>query len=187
MSENQKNLHKADAALKQFETEMDPERLREAYLALENVIVVEERDSARRSSLRRDSLDLWLHMLDLIDRFLDPQFDPNDVPELRVQPPPDSDGKTYPAGSDPTLIKDPQSRAKYEKAIAANLAKANNYRLQINLRRLNQSIPERAESFIHKSYASTPEDQKELRSAIDKIIKNPARKAYLFKLFTPTS
>jgi hypothetical protein len=187
MTENQNNLNRAHSAIKEFRAEMEPERLREAYMALENVVPSQEHDAGTREAVRKDCLYLWLRILDVIDHLLDPKFDPNDVPELTVQPPPNSDGTAYPAGADPSLIKDPQARARYEKAIEANRVKARNRRLQFGLRRLNQSVPERAESFIRNWYTTSANDQRELRLAIDEVIKNRVRRAGLLKLLTPTT
>ncbi len=186
MQDNEKYLNAAQARAKEFEAEREPERLREAYMALENVILAQEHDPKTRGQLRTDSLSLWLHLLQLLDRFLDPNFNPEDVPEKLVQPPPTSGGIVLRPGADPALIDDPKVRAEYEKAIAANRAKADHYRLQINLRRLEERIPPRAEAFIRNSYTSAPGDQEELQTAIDGIMKNPQRKARLLKLLTPS-
>ena len=182
MSENEKYLKEAHAHTKEFEAQLEPERLRESSMALENVILAHEHDPKSRAQLRTDCLSLWLHVLQFLDRFLDPNFDPADVPTKLVQPPRTLGGVVYPPGADPAKIDDPNARAEYEKAIAANRAKADRYRLQTGLRRLNESIPPRAEAFIRNSYTSERHDQKELRTAIDTIIKDPRRKADLLKL-----
>jgi hypothetical protein len=185
MKDNEKYLTEAQARVKEFEVELEPELLREAYMDLENVILLQA-DEQTHPLLRARSLSLWLHLLQLLDRFLDPKFNPDDVPQTGVQPPPTSKGIAYPAGADPALIDNPRARAEYEKAIAANRAKANHYRLQIILRRLNERIPPRAEAFIRNSYTSAPGDQEELRTAIEEIIKDPQRKGGLLKLLTPS-
>jgi hypothetical protein len=185
MTENQKYLEEARQRARAFEAEMEPERLREAYMALENVRVVEEHDPKLRAHVRSNSLSLWLHLLQLLDRSVDPGFNSQDVPTKLVQPPPTRGGVAYSPGADPALIDDPNARAEYEKAIAANRKKSENYRLQVHLRPLNERISERAEAFIRSSYASSKRDQEELRNAIDKIIKDPHRKASLQVLLDP--
>lgn len=184
MTDNQKYLNEAQARVKEFEAELEPERLREAYMALEDVILVQETDPKSRARLRTNALSLWLHLLQLLDRFLDPKFNPEDVPEMLVQPPPTTGDVVYPPGADPALIDDPKARAEYEKAIAANRAKADHYRLQINLRRLDERITPRAEAFIRNFYTPAAIDQKELQTAIDEIIRDPRRKAGLLKLLS---
>jgi hypothetical protein len=186
MQQNQKYLEEAQAHAKKFEAELESERLREAAMALENVLLVQEHDPRTRAQLRTDCLTLWLQLLQLLDRFLDPNFNPEDVPTKLVQPPPTSGGVAYAPGADPALIDDPRARAEYEKAIANNRTKANHYRLQITLRRLEERIPPRAEAFIRNSYTPAPGDQEELKAAIDGIMQNPQRKAGLLKLLTPS-
>src|SRR5207253_830012 len=105
-----------------------------------------------------------------------------DVPTKLVQPPPTSEGVVYPPGADPDLIDDPKAREQYEKAIAANRAKIRNYRMQTYLGRLKEPIPLGAEVFIRHSYTLAASDQMELKTAIDKIIKDPRRKSDLLKL-----
>jgi hypothetical protein len=184
MTENQKYLVEALGHVAEFEAEQESELLREAYMALENVLLVQEHDPSTRAKLRAGCLSLWLNLLRLLDRYLDPDFNPEDVPVNLVQPPPTLEGVVYPPGADPALIDDPKARAAYEKAIAANRAKANHYRLQIGLRRLNERIPPRVEAFVRDSYTSGLGDQEELRTAIEMIIKDPDRKAGLLKLLT---
>jgi hypothetical protein len=128
---------------------------------------------------------MWLSLVAALDRHLDPKFNPNDLPELKVQPPPTSKGVMYPPGVDPAVIDDPKARAEYEKALAARQPKADQYRLQIRLRRLNEDIPQRAVAFIRKNYSSGSPDQEVVRTAIDKIIRNPERKAELLKSLQP--
>jgi len=185
MTQGQEHLKKAQAHVAKFEAEREPERLREAYMALENVSLAEERDPRTRDQLRMDCLSLWLYLLELLDRFLDPNFDPKDVPQRLVQPPPTRGDVVYPPGADPALIDDPTARAQYERAITSNREKTIRYRLQIQLGRLQEQIPPRAEKFIHNSYTSVPRDQAELRAAIDANITNPVHRASLLKVLEP--
>lgn len=186
MTDNQKYLDEALARAKEFDLEMEPERLRQAYMALESVSLPAEPDPAARARLRESVLASWLRLIHTLDRLLDPEFDPNDVPELHVQPPPVPGGIVLLPGADPALIPDPVARAKYEEAIAANRAKAVKYRLQVHLRRLDENIPPRAEAFIRGAYSPEPHDQTELRVAIEQAITHPPRKAALLRLLSPS-
>ena len=186
MNENQKYLKEAGELAKQFEEKPEPELLKQASLALENVLLLEEDQPNTRDRLRADALYLWLQLIQLLDRFLDPNFNPEDVPELAIQPPPTSKGVVYPPGADPALIDDPKARAEYKKAIADNEAKTAHYNLQTKLRRLDERIMPRAEDFIRNFYTPAPGDQTELKTAIDKTIKSHRRKADLLKLLTPS-
>jgi hypothetical protein len=181
MTNNEKYLKDTQAHAKDFEVGLEPERLREAYMALENVILAQEPDTNARIQLRATVLSSWLYLLQILDRFLDPNFNPNDVPEKFVQPPPLMGGVLLRPGADPALIDDPVARAEYEKAIAANRVKAEKYRLQVHLHRLDEQIPQRAEAFICNSYTFAPSDRDEVKAQILKMIKNPLRQAVLLK------
>lgn len=182
MADNEKYLKEAQIKIREFETEKEAERLREAYMTLENVYLAQEYNPQIRARLRSDCLSLWLTLLQILDQNLDPKFNPDDVPQNIVQPPPLPDGTVLRPGADPAKIADPQARAEYEKAIAENRAKADNYRLQTELRRLDEQIPPRAEEFIKNSYTSADADQEELKRVVNEIIQKPERKAELSKL-----
>lgn len=181
MTDNEKLLKEAQARAIAFEAELDPERLRESYLALENVILGQEHNTGARTRLRAAALSMWLRLLQVLDRYLDPGFDPEETPEDLVQPPPIPGGAVLRPGAAPASIGDPQARAEYEEAIAANRAKAQHYRLQIKLRRLDERIYARAEAFIRGSFSFAPEDRQEASAAILKSINNPQRQARLLK------
>lgn len=187
VSHNREFLAQARARVQQFHAEQEPERLREAYQALENIILADERDPQARLALRADTLSAWLGLLRLLDDRLDPAFDPSDVPEHLVQPPPNADGVVYPPGADPKLIDDPEARARYEQAIAANRAKAEHYRLQIHFGRLDERLTPRVAEFIRGAYTASPADRRELTAAIDAQIVAPARRAALLRLASATT
>lgn len=134
-----------------------------------------------RKALRADCLKLWLHLLALLDQRLDQRFDPEDTPDLQVQPPDTADGTSYPPGADPALIEDPVARAAYQQAIRDNQVKIDRYGQQVRLHRLSERIEPRAESFIRHSYTFAPSDREEARAAILATIKSPRRQAILLK------
>jgi len=182
MTENEKYIKEARKKISAFEKENEAERLREASMALENVVLEQEYNVKIRHRLRRECLTLWLDSVRIIDHNLDPEFKADDIPPRLVQPPPTSDGTAYAPGADPALIDEPKARKEYEKARADNQAKIVKYRRQTQLRRLNERIPPRAEEFIRKSFTSFSNDQNELKTAVDAKIENPARKAEMLKL-----
>jgi hypothetical protein len=181
MADNEKYLDQARERAKTFEAELEPERLREAYMALENVRLVVENDPKVRYKLRAECLIEWLGLLRLLDRFLDPGFNPRDVPPRLIQPPPTKAGVIYPPGADPALIDDPKARSEYERAIQANQAKIESHRLQTHLSRLNETLFSRAADFIRSSYTASKRDQEEVRRAVEKHIENSRRKAALLE------
>lgn len=185
MTQNETYLDEFRTNAEEFQNTREPEHLREAYAALENVSLAEEQNPKTRSKLRKNTLSLWLGLLQILDDHLDAKFDPEDGPELLVEPPAIPGGVILRPGADPAKIKDPTLRAQYERAIAANRAKANNYRLQIHLGRLDERITPRAEEFIRNSYTKDPEDQEELKTGIETTIKDPKRKESLLKLLAP--
>ena len=186
MTENEKFIKEAEEKIEAFKSEKEPERLRESSMALENIVLAKEHNTEIRKKMRSKSLNLWLTLLQILDKNLDPNFDSEDIPMRSIVPPPTSNGAAYPAGADPALIDDPKARAEYEKAIAENRKKTENYRLQIQLGRLNEKIPPRAENFIRNSFNDSMEDQEELRTAIEAKIEKPERKADLLKLLEPS-
>lgn len=179
MTGNQKQLKEVAARAKAFETEREPERLREAFLALDDVVLAQEADPEERALLRAAVLGWWLQLLQTLDEHLDPAFDPKDKPQVLVEPPPTSSGAVLRPGADPALIDDPAARAAYEKAIAENRKKAERYRMNVHLGRLNQQVTPRSEVFIRSAYTKSVADQAEVRAAVEKTIENPARKAAL--------
>jgi hypothetical protein len=182
MTTNQTRLDETDARIQQFDAELEPERLREAYMALENVDLSQEHDAASRARVRASALSAWLRLLHVLDRYLDPAFDPDEAVERNVQPPPLPDGTLLQPNADPARIPDPAARAAYEKALADNRAKAERHRLQVYLHRLDERIPPRAEGFLRGAYTADPRDQAELRAAIDQLVTDPKRKAWLLKI-----
>lgn len=182
MEANERHLAVAQTNVNEFEVHLGPERLREAYVALENIYLEEETDHEARRVVRRNTLYLWLQVVQHLDRYQEPNFNPKDVPELLVQPPPTRAGVVFPPGADPALIDNPDARAEYENAIAANRSKAERYNFQTELRLVDEEVTPRVKTFIRNSYTSVPADQEELRNAILEIIKNTRRKAELKQL-----
>jgi hypothetical protein len=182
MTDNQNAFEAAGSLMVAFEKEQEPERLREAYMALENVMIAAEPDPAARAALRRRCLAAWLHLLALLDRFRDPKFRAEDVPEKLVSPPAGPGDVILRPGVDPAKIADAEQRRAYEAAIAANRAKAAHYREQIGLGYLEKEIPVRAEAFIRKFYTLASGDKEELRQTIEETTANRARKEQLLEL-----
>jgi hypothetical protein len=138
-----------------------------------------------RAKTQKECLALWLVLLQTVDEKLDPNFDPSDMPVMRVVPPPIPGGGAPPPGADPSVIPDPKLRAEYQKAILANREKANDYRLQTRLRALNERITLRAESFLRENFAGEVAARKEANEAIENTIKNAHRKKRLQEILTP--
>jgi hypothetical protein len=173
MTDNESHLQVARAQVEAFESEMEPERLRQAYQALENVVLPKGATSQSSIELRRLVLSRWLELLQVLERHADSSFDPADVPSRLVQPPPTTTGILYPPGADPGLIDAPRARTEYEQAIAANRTKVERYRLQTYLHRLEEPITERVEEFISNAYTFRPADRQEVKAAVMDTIRSP--------------
>ncbi len=176
---NQEQLKAASVYAKKFEKTQETEFLKESSRALENVVLDLENNLKDRKNIRKKTLCQWLRLLNLIDCFIYPDFNADDVLELLVQPPPSSElgGVVLRPGADPSQIDDPKARAEYKKAIADNKNKTVYYTFQIKLHRLDKDITFLSEKFIHDHYTLALEDQEELKKAIKKTIKNAKRKA----------
>lgn len=122
---------------------------------------------------RRAKLELWLKAIDLIDRTKDPAFNPEDVPQLNVAPPP---GSTISAGASPGAIQDPRLRHEYEQAIKRNAEKAERYNLQDGLRKLDSLWTESIRVYIVGQYNAEPQDVSEIRTLIDEQVSTDPRK-----------
>jgi len=96
----------------------------------------------------KDKLSLLFAIFGALDVEIAPDFDPNEVPELTVEPPPESG---LPAGVAPASIKDPKVRKVYEDSLAANSLKNQRYRYQYALTQEDL----RAEAEIESIIAST--------------------------------
>jgi hypothetical protein len=104
-------------------------------------------------------LSLWQRMRNEID----PNFDPEDRPLLNV-PAPVGTGVT--AGSDPATVADPAKRAKYQRAIQENRAKAKAYNLQAQLRTTIRVLEPHLKGYLIAAYAKEPANITELEGLL---------------------
>jgi hypothetical protein len=176
LMENQ--IQQVAAALAEFEKTKSLERLESAIQTLDGLDLPQPSDTAARQRAGR----LWLAVLEAIDRNLDPKFDPKDVPAANVVPP-TFKGITYPSGVDPTAIPDPAARAEYEAALNKNKEKADRYRFQNKLRRLDSRATAAAQTFFKRFYTTSAADQKEFDELLEKARPSPARAQKLKAIF----
>jgi len=181
MTDNEKRLMEASALIKAFEEEQEPERLREAALELEDVNLRNVHNAQIRHKQRSDCLELWLTILQTIDKHMDSSFNPEDVPQMSVMPPQTKSGIQYPPGAAPAVVDDPQARQDYEKAIKANQEKQQSYLMQTQLHDLNEQLTSKVDAFLRTAYMMTTVERDELRTTIDRIIENQSRKESLYR------
>ena len=132
--------------------------------------------------LRRAQLDAWLKLLDRVEKSIDPAFDPEDVPQINVAPPP---GAHVRAGADPKSIKDPKVRQEYEVLIEKNREKAENYRLQKTLRNRKSRWTHECVLFVGNSFSDAKEDRGEVEKAVQEHLSNPKAKTEILAVAWP--
>lgn len=174
ITDNEKRLANATELIRLFETEREPERLRESSIELENVDLRRVNDKKVREDQRGRCLALWLTLVRSVDRNLDPSYDPDDSPPLKVDPPPLKDGTKLWPGADPKLIDDPKAREEYEKAIVANRERQEKVLFQSQLHELDQPLFDKAIAFIRRNYAENERDS--VKVTIEKTIESESRK-----------
>jgi hypothetical protein len=176
---------RAAAQLAEFEQKKNPQSLQAAADLLEGVDLDKEPDATKRLTLRRETLETWLKLIALIDKNLDPGFDPDDVPSVSVTPPPSAAGVAYPSGIAPADIPDPEVRRQYEGMRKQNQDKAQRYNLQDKLRRLDKKLTPKSERFVRLFYTTVTGDQRELSELVGNLIPNQDRAAALRRAAAP--
>jgi hypothetical protein len=157
---------RAAAKIAEFEEKKETVPLQAASELLAEVNLAKEPDPMKRLLLRREALETWLALVAAIDKNLDPSFNPQDVPSVKISPP-------VSGGADP------QSRQQYEQATQQNREKAQRYMLQTKLRRLDEMVTPRVERYVRLSYTTVPGDQREVAETVKKLIENPQRASAL--------
>lgn len=149
--------------------------------------LIENMNGSKRSDLRQfraarlRKLNLWLAVLNHIDKETDPHFNPADVPFLTV-PPPSIPGVVLDSGISPKDIKDPQARRRCEEAIEQNRKKTQRYNYQYDLMKMNEKLSRKVEAYILSSYSGSPDDVREVTESVDKYLQNEKRRTRLKKL-----
>ncbi|WP_148040978.1 hypothetical protein [Montanilutibacter psychrotolerans] len=177
MTDNENYLLAAQLRAGEFRTSRDPELLVLAYRAISQVVPSDESAPDTKAAIQTKALHAWLGLLDLVDRNIDPNFDPNQRVFRQVSPPEQGDVVLMP-GADPSLITDPVARKKYEEDIAANDEKLANIRRQTILRRIESDLAEGAVGAICSHYRAM-RSKDALRNAVNELISAPERKTTL--------
>ncbi len=133
-------------------------------------------------SLAKDKLSLWFAIFNALDAEIAIDFNPDEVPELTVEPPPESG---LPAGVSPASIKDPTVRKAYENALTANGLKNQRYRYQYALSQENLRAESEVEKFIASATASDPAHVPILQDRLAHAKLQPQRMAKLHALLVP--
>jgi hypothetical protein len=144
-----------------FEDERDPALLHEALDAIE----VAERDiPSEDTAARKQALSRWLAFVSALDRNIDPNWNPKNVPVTGATPP-ESHGIVYPSGEvDPSTIPDPAARARYEQALKASKDYAVDYGIQMQLHGIDERAMRLIGRLVAERYNNSAEDRKQLEA-----------------------
>jgi len=167
MTNNQNYLKKVQELIKKFDEDKDTEHLGNACIELQKVRPGKETNLHHLAEIRLAGLLQWLSLLQEIDANMQPGFDINKGVSMKV-----------PMRRD---VSD-EDRAK---AVEANDKEVDNFHLQLQLIRLSNHIAPLAKTYVHRNYTGLPTDQLELKTSIEKILKNPARREDFMKLLVP--
>jgi hypothetical protein len=140
-----------------FERAHDTQDLKAALNIIETEVPAADAGHDQRLSAVRQ----WLRLLTALDRQGDPAWDADDVPQVSITPRP-SGGVTYPSGIRPADIPDPAVRAEYEQALREAADKAERYRFQLELRRIDERAMAGLARFLAGAYSGPEASRDEL-------------------------
>lgn len=157
-----------------FESERQTAFLQEALEAIGSA----GQEAAVDKAAPKRQLSRWVRFFEALDQHIDPEWDANQVPETGIIPPP-TDGKAYFSGVDPSAIADPAARAQYEEALAASQDDADRYRIQLELRRIDERSMRQLREWLGKKYAGSAALHKEFTDALSGARMSTGRKERL--------
>jgi hypothetical protein len=155
-----------------FQNEQEPALVQEA---LEMIEAVEQGGLTGDKAARKRGLSRWLFFYAALDQYIDPQWDPEEVPTTGVIPPP-SHGVVYPSGVDPSVIADPAARVQYEQELKVSKDYAEWYRVQLLLRRICERATAVVGRLLTERYTNSEEDRQEIEGLLAASPMNDARK-----------
>ena len=146
-----------------FEKERQPALVQEALetieASLKDVPFVDK-------SARKLGLTHWLRFFEALDRNVDAQWNPKDLPAKGVPPPSSYRGVVYPSGEvDPSLITDPAERARYLQALKDSKDNEERFNIQLQLRRIDERAMANVEKLLAETYTASA-DQQELEKLL---------------------
>ena len=128
-------------------------------------------------NIRELKTKLWLQLLDQVDQTRNLNFDFNNHanwPFANIAP----SGFRYNSGVDPAVIKEPEIRRGYEKAIDENNAIAARLDFERQLKRQDEELTATAIQYFNSAYQKTFDDANELVGHLD-VVKDSKHKAEL--------
>jgi len=172
-------IDQATAKLSEFEKAKSIDQLQQAVEAMERVLHPGAATATGVAAARQQQARMWLRLLAAMEQSLDPKFDPDDVPEVKAIPPLSREGEQLHAMADARAIRDPAARAQHEKILKTNREKAERYRFQTRLRRIEPHIWADVEGYFGRFYTSSRADRKEVDGLLKSVTLSAARKEKL--------
>lgn len=175
---------KVIGTLSRYDQSRDPALLRDAsdQVSQQDGSAPPDPEQARR--IGQDRIALWLEVFSRFKRDLDPGFDPDNAPTLRVMPPLVGNMQ-LPPGVPPSSIPDPELRRKYEQDIAGNRDRIRDFAAQNKLHEAHVAVLERAAESIRDAHATLGLSGQEIRSALAKGDVLPGDRNALFQAAQP--
>ncbi len=167
MTNNLNYIKKTQSFIKEFEKELDPEKLGEACIELQKVNLKKEHDLRIIIQVRAAALVQWLNLIEMLDEHIEPSFDVSAGVSMKLLSGNKDDGRTS---------------AERDKAAEDHNKKIRNYNMQVSLARIDHQVTPHAKTFIRKNYTGLPSDQLELKTAIEKGLKKTTRVEDFLKL-----
>jgi hypothetical protein len=165
-----------------FETERNPELL---YLALHEVEVVQRNAEPENRDACKRVLSLLLTFLAALDQHIDPRWDPQRQPAAGVPPPvPDLPVKVD-GELDPAAIADPVIRARYEQELRTNAEDWARYKVQFQLRRVEERAVDDLELLAENCFMGSSADRQEFAELTNASSLGKGRSKKLRKLLRP--
>lgn len=168
-------IKRAAGELEKYRKNHDNQQFEKAVEHLEEVDVLSLKQIGEREAARRELLQAWCTVINLIDKVKDPKFDPDDAPLLNPLPPLDASGEIPPRSASA------EAQKKYETAIAANEAKKLQRRTQFLVRQLEERALESTQRLLERLYTKSAADHKEIAAVFTAAKLPQARQAELMR------
>jgi len=161
--------------LEKFANSRDCDELDRIHAIIESLWDGNRQKGVSWKNRRCLKLQSWLLSLDVLEKSIDKDFNADDVPEENIAPPL-VEGAVLDSGIRPDAIKDPKVREQYKLAIKANDVKAERYRFQNKLRKLDRDWSSNVSTFIKNHYSSQSQDINEVNTLIDKFLSSTLKR-----------
>lgn len=133
------------------------------------------------AKMRKEQLKLWLHAWQRLEKTIDKNWNPDDVPEMDLK---GLEGVSFVSGMTSCLTNDPKLKAKYEAAVEAFRKKREYYSEQHQIRQLMKSFYAEAEQYVIQAYSTPPFNLEELQQALDASLADQDRRASILNTVT---